>query len=56
MWLVFPKGKPVGIKIAGEDPSSSGGTVRVGTPGVTLRVKKGNQTVIQYKNYELAGC
>lgn len=36
-------GKPVGIGMAEEVPSSTAGTVRVATPGVTRRVKKGNQ-------------
>lgn len=50
MWLVFPKGNPVGIGIAEEDPSSTGGTVTVFTPGVTFRAKKGNQAVVKEAN------
>ena len=36
-------GKPVGIEMAEEVPSSAAGTERVVTPGVTRRVKKGSQ-------------
>ncbi len=35
-------GKPVRMGMADEVPSSTAGTVRVSTPGVTRRVKKGN--------------
>lgn len=37
-------GKPVGIGMPEEVPSSTAGTERVSTPGVARRVKKGNQT------------
>lgn len=45
-------GKPVGIGIAAEVPSSAGGTVRVSTPGVTRRVKKGNEAVASLQEIE----
>ena len=38
-------GKPVGMGMAGELPSSTRGTELVTTPGVERKVKKGNQAV-----------
>ena len=47
-WIELPIGKPVGIGMAGEAPSSTDGTELVTTPGVERRVKKGNQPVYTY--------